>query len=268
MADANHTFVILAYKNSIYLEDCIKSLLQQTIRSKISIATSTPSEFIAGMAAKYDFEVLINENGPGIASDWNFAYKACNTKYITLAHQDDVYLPGYTELCIHHAEKKSNSNSLLVFTDYREIKNAKEVKFSLIILVKKLLLFPFLVKDNFSNRFIKRSILSFGNPISCPTVMFNVDNIGPFEFSDKYQYNLDWEAWLRLAKVEGKFIYVNQKLMLHRIHNESQTILQIQDDNRLREEEMIFTTIWNKTIAKLLMMVYRYSSHLNIKKPD
>ena len=38
-----HIFIILAYKQSQYLEDCIDSLLNQTIKSKIIITTSTPS---------------------------------------------------------------------------------------------------------------------------------------------------------------------------------------------------------------------------------
>ena len=52
--------------------------------------------------------------------------------------------------------------------------------------------------------------------------------------------------------------------MFHRIHSESQTVIQIKNNNRMTEEEMIFTSIWNKTIARLLMKVYRYSSKLNV----
>ena len=38
----DHTFAICAYKESPYLEECIKSLKNQTIKSNILIATSTP----------------------------------------------------------------------------------------------------------------------------------------------------------------------------------------------------------------------------------
>lgn len=37
-----HTFVVLAYKESSYLEECIKSVLNQKYPSKVVIATSTP----------------------------------------------------------------------------------------------------------------------------------------------------------------------------------------------------------------------------------
>lgn len=263
-----HTFIIPAYKDSIFLEECIKSLKQQTIQSNIYIATSTPSEFINDIAKKHAIKVLINEHGGSMYKDWNFAYQSCKTKYLTLAHQDDVYLPDYTAKCLHFAEKNKNANTLIVFTDYNELITHTKKKISLVIMVKKLLLCGFLFKNNIKSKCIKKGILSFGNTISCPTVMFNVENIGSFSFSDQFRYNLDWEAWLRLANMNGKFIYINRKLMFHRIHSESQTTIQIQDNNRIIEEERIFTLIWNKTIARLLMKFYRYGSKLNAKTSD
>ena len=41
-----HTFVVLAYKESTYLEDCINSVLNQSVKTNVVIATSTPNEFI------------------------------------------------------------------------------------------------------------------------------------------------------------------------------------------------------------------------------
>ena len=49
----DHTFAICAYKESPYLEECIKSLKNQTIKSNILIATSTPNDYIKGIADKY-----------------------------------------------------------------------------------------------------------------------------------------------------------------------------------------------------------------------
>ena len=48
-----HTFVVLAYKESEYLEDCIKSVLNQKYQSDVVIATSTPNKFIKDLARKY-----------------------------------------------------------------------------------------------------------------------------------------------------------------------------------------------------------------------
>ena len=48
-----HTFVICAYKESPYLEECVKSLIRQTIKSNIIIVTSTPNSYIEDIAGKY-----------------------------------------------------------------------------------------------------------------------------------------------------------------------------------------------------------------------
>jgi hypothetical protein len=268
MADLIHTFIIPAYKDSDFLEECIISLKSQTVASKILITTSTPSSFLSDIARKYELEISINENGKNIASDWNFAYKMCSTTYLTLAHQDDVYLPGYTNSCLKYAEAQKNRDNLLIFTDYKEMVVDRQKRISPILIVKKALLSIFLLKNNIKSNFLKRSILSFGNPISCPSVMFNVKNIGPFEFSEEYQYNVDWEAWLRLAKKEGQFIYINKKLMVHRLHGESQTSIQIENDNRHKEEEKIFRSLWNKPVARLIMQIYKFSSALNVHRTN
>ena len=48
-----HTFVICAYKESEYLEECIKSIKNQSIKSKVIITTSTDNLFIRELAEKY-----------------------------------------------------------------------------------------------------------------------------------------------------------------------------------------------------------------------
>ena len=43
---ANHTFAVCAYKESKFLEECVLSLLSQTVKTNIIMATSTPNEYI------------------------------------------------------------------------------------------------------------------------------------------------------------------------------------------------------------------------------
>ena len=93
----NHTWAICAYKESGYLEECVKSLLEQTVPSRIIIATSTPNAHIECIAEKYGLPLYINDGTKGIGGDWNFAYSKCDTPLITIAHQDDIYEPEYTE---------------------------------------------------------------------------------------------------------------------------------------------------------------------------
>ena len=72
---SQHTFVVLAYKESPFLEDCIKSVMNQQYNSDVVIATSTPNDFIDAIAKKYDLKVIARpekDRGKGAASDFDF----------------------------------------------------------------------------------------------------------------------------------------------------------------------------------------------------
>lgn len=107
-----HTFVICAYKESPYLEECVQSLPKQTVTSKIIIYTSTPNQAIQSIADKYSLEVFTKKGG-SIGKDWNNARSFVETKYMTIAHQDDLYEPKYLENIISSFE--SHRDTLIVF---------------------------------------------------------------------------------------------------------------------------------------------------------
>ena len=52
-----HTFLVLAYKESPYLENAVKSVLNQEYPSKVVIGTSTDNEYIRSIADKYHLDV-------------------------------------------------------------------------------------------------------------------------------------------------------------------------------------------------------------------
>lgn len=54
------TFVVCAYQECEYLEEAIRSVKEQTISAKILISTSTPNDFIQGIADRYDIPVCVN----------------------------------------------------------------------------------------------------------------------------------------------------------------------------------------------------------------
>ena len=93
----NHTFAICAYKESRYLEECVKSVINQEVKSNIIICTSTPNDFITTIADKYSLKIFIRDGKPDIQDDWNFAYESSKTEYVTIVHQDDIYESNYTK---------------------------------------------------------------------------------------------------------------------------------------------------------------------------
>ena len=110
----DHTFAICAYKESPYLEECILSLKNQTVKSNIIMATSTPNEWIQGLAEKYEIPLYINTGEGGIAQDWNFAYRQAKTDYITIAHQDDIYEPNYLKMIFGELKKEECFYALML----------------------------------------------------------------------------------------------------------------------------------------------------------
>jgi len=251
-----HCFVIPAYKNSPYLESCIQSLLKQTVKSDIVLTTSTPSAFIERLAKRYNLSYFITDTPSSIASDWNFALSKSTAKLVTVAHQDDIYAPKYTETIINGINKRKQDLVLIAFTNYADLINNEIRGFSINALVKATLLLPFSFSKSLKSKFSKKSILLFGDPICCPAVTINLGAIANFHFSTAYTCALDWYAWFELAKQKGSFLYLNKKLLQHRIHVDSETTNQISNGKRQQEELQIFELMWGKKIAKLISKIY------------
>lgn len=258
---ANHgalTFAVPAYGESPHLEACLRSLAGQSVPAHVLLATSTPSVFLSDMAARFGYPIAVNDRRQGIASDWSFAYRSASTPYVTLAHQDDVYAPDYSAKCLAAAAR--HPDSLLVFTDAAELLEGGCRLQSRTLTVKLALLRLFFARSEaVRRRGTKKRLLSLGNPISCPTVLFNRGNIGEFAFSSEWSYNLDWDAWQRLAAREGAFVYVRQPLVAHRIHEGSALVKGTNDQSRAAEDRRMFARFWPGPMARLLSGLYAMS---------
>ena len=221
--NAEHTFVVLAYKESEYLEKCIQSVLKQTLPGKVLIATSTPNEYIEKMAGKYGLELHINKNGGSIGKDWNFGYRCAETKYVVIAHQDDEYLPEHAERCVGAARKYASSKPLIVFNPSVNFIGDKKLLISYKNILRWILIMPFHFKRCFKSNAVKKSILLFSNSISCPGVFFVKENLAGFSFNENWGYILNWNAWYEMSQMDGSFIYIPQALHVRREHGASTT---------------------------------------------
>lgn len=250
----NHTFAICAYKESPFLEECIQSLKEQTKKSQIILATSTPNPYIQNLAAKYEIPVFINEGEGGITQDWNFAYSCAKTRYVTIAHQDDVYDKKYLENAIMLVEK--SKRPLIYFCDYNELRNGKMIRSNTLLRTKRLMLLPLRVRLFQKSIWIRRRILSLGSPICCPSVMYVKPNLPEVIFRNGFRSCEDWEAWEMLSKIFGEFVYEKRALMCHRIHEGSETSAIIGDNARSAEELEMYQKFWPLWIAKIINKQY------------
>ncbi len=259
-----HTFVVPAYRESPYLEDCLTSLKRQSIPGSIVIATSTPSDFLEDLAKKNEAGYYINPApNQGIAADWNFALSVVKTPWATIAHQDDLYDTEFTKHLLEEAAKRKGRQIQIVFTNYHDIVNNRIKSGSLNSIIKKLMLYPFFFSRYIESRSLKKLVLKFGDPICCPSVSFNLEVLKDFKFSAAYNCVLDWEAWYRMAGQPGGFLFIDEPLVKHRIHRESETTLQLNAGKRQKEELELFNRMWGRAGAKLIAGVYKLGYHSN-----
>lgn len=252
-----HTFSICAYKNSPYLETCIKSILAQTVKSDIIICTSTPNTYIYEIADKYDLEVFVHEGSTGIGSDWNFAYEKASTPLVTIAHQDDVYLKQYTQTLLNMKERYPDMS--LFGSSSVSLKKGKLQRLGKVELVKKILRLPLRLRGLANKTSIKMAALRFGNPIICPSCAYDKKLCGEELFLSDLSFALDWAVFVKLAKKKGRFIVSEKPLILYRIHEGSETMQAILDSRRQKEDEEMFDALLPKPLAILMKSVYRSS---------
>lgn len=255
-----HTFVVLAYKESKYLEECIKSVLNQSYKSRVVIATTTDNKFIRDMASKYKLEVIVGKHTT-IGGDFDFARTCVDSKLITIAHQDDIYDKDYAAKVIKYYNKYNNS--LIVFTDYFEIRNDSREYTNKNLFIKRVLLFSLRLRVISSCKFIKRLVLRFGNSICCPAVTFVSDNCPKEVFTCDFKSDCDWYGWEKLSKCDGKFVYIPEKLMGHRISDSSTTTDIINKGIRTKEDLIMFSKFWPRGITKLINKIYSSSEKSN-----
>ncbi len=254
----DHSFVVPAYGCSPHLAECLQSLQSQTVAgSEILISTSTPSKELSELAAKFDVPVHVHSPNAGIGRDWNAALDCATRSWVTIAHQDDVYLPDFVARTLRAAEEAPGA--ALVLTKYGELLGGEIRPRTMMLRIKSLLLeLGFLGRSSVSRAGAKLRMLRFGCAVPCPSVTLGPQLKG-LRFREDMRVDLDWEAWIRAARASGAFCYVREQLMLHRIHGASETTMGVRDGVRAREDLEIFRSLWPAPVAGLLARVYALS---------
>ncbi len=250
-----HAFVVPAYGDSPFLSGCLKSLRAQTAPAEIVITTSTPSAFINEAAAAFAVPVMVNPERAGIAADWNFALAATNARWVTLAHQDDVYFPGFLAATLGLFAE--HPDAAVAFTGYEEIDDDGAAVSSRISRVKHLLERLALGAARAPTGGRMRAFLSLGNPLPCSSATFDRARLGDFAFSAAYASNLDWDAWLRLLGEGRAFARTPERLVGRRHNPLTATSRLIRDGVRRREDLALFRRLWPWPVAQIIAALYR-----------
>jgi hypothetical protein len=259
----DHTFAIPVYLAAPNLATLVKSLRAQAENpSEILLATSTPSVELEAFAKRHALALHINPRRIDIAADWNFALSAAETQLVTLAHQDDFFASSYVARL--SSALRRHPNGVLAFCDYSEHTPLGSRPTNINLQIKRALsLRAFGRRECIADTRHKVRLLSLGNPICCPSVMFNRSLLADFHFPAGFQTNLDWMAWLELARRPGGFVYVRERLVSKGLHAGSETTATIANRAREREDHAIFDALWPRPVAAALASLYRLGYRAN-----
>ena len=247
-----HTFAICAYKDSPYLEECIKSIVNQKVKTNILLATSTPSKFIKDLANKYNIPYYVRDNKSDIQDDWNFAVSNAKTELVTVAHQDDHYEPDYT----YNILANYKPNIIMYNTNYFPYKNGKKttdinnkVRAGLKCFIKH----DFFAKQ----KFFRVASLALGNTVCCPSVTYNMNMFKKEKiFTSIFKFDLDWDTFLKIYKMNYPIKYIPEQLVCYRIHDGATTKKFIVENTRQIEDIDMFNKFWPKWVTKIIMKFY------------
>ncbi len=257
MIDTNHTFVVCAYKESQFLEQCVQSLIKQTIHTNIMMVTSTPNEHISSIAEKYNIPLLIRDGASDICKDWNYACSVAKTEWVTVAHQDDCYDSRYVEELLKSIKKDKKSSKASIFiTDYKPIKHGM-ISRDANCIIRKLLKTPLRISWLAKHKKVRAMTLALGNSICCPTVTYHKTVTGEPVFTSELKYNIDWDTFLKYALYDAPFLYVPKALVFYRIHNESTSAEYIADSRRVKDDIYMFNRFWPKWFTEFIMIFYK-----------
>ena len=229
----SHTFVILAHNESDDLEECIKSVLNQSVKSNVLIATSTPNDYIIDLASKYALGILVNEEESNKGRDYNFAINSSNTKLVTIAHQDDLYDRNYTKEILKCFKK--NKDATIIFTDNYEIKNDTKIKKSKELFIKRIFLLPLKYSFFQKKKYFKLRALRRDKYICTSSITFNKKKINHDIFPTNLIYDNDWQGLVDLARINSKFVYLKEKLVGYRLINKEFNIEKNREDMDIRK---------------------------------
>ena len=253
----NHAFAIPVYGQPPHLAACIESILHQSRRSAaVVLCTSTPSGYLEEIAEKYQVPLLVHPLRVDIATDWNFALTATDADLVTIAHQDDLYAERYFETM--SAALQRHPETSIAFSDFEERTPLGPRRANANVSIKRALCRrAFGRAEALESPQDKRRLLNLGNPVCCPSVVIHRRRLPDFRFSNALHTDLDWEAWARLAKLPGKFVYVREPLVFKLVHAGSETSATISNRLREREDRLMFEQFWPVPVAAAIAALYR-----------
>lgn len=230
------TVAIPSYSGARFIGETLASLRAQTMRDfDLVVLDDASSDDTAAIAASFaDVRVIRNSERLGLAANWNAALTICETPYLVIAHQDDVYRPRFvaTLLAALEAHPRAIAAHCKAATiDEHGLPIAHPAG---------------VFKDRFWPRgaeLVERepaaelAVLRQGNYVIAPSAMLRMALVrkrGAFDV--RYAFVTDWEYWLRAVAAGDTLVGVGARLVRFRRHEATATRASERSLRRYEEE--------------------------------
>ena len=260
MNDPFISVIIPTYNRGKLLHRCLKSLDRQIFKNfEVIICDDASTDNTKTIVDSFKNSLkiryfLINNNSGGPAKPRNIGIKKSKGKYVAFLDSDDYWDKYKLKKCI----KFLNLGYDFVYHDLK-VKSLK-TNFKLF---KDIILWFFLKKITFFNL-----ILLFGNKINNSSVVVRSDllkKVGSFNELEDAVAIEDYLMWLKILRVDIKFIKIDEILGFYGIQNDN-----ISSHLRTRRYISFFNNLYKKELKKFSLKsapwIYSYYAKYNFKK--
>ena len=197
------SIIIPTYKRVEKLKRAIDSVLSQTFTSwEVIIIDNHSLDGTKELVDNYNnpkIKMLLIKNNGNIAKSRNLGIKKSKGKYLALLDSDDLWVPNKLQICINALKKKK----ILVYHDMYIQKNTKQIIFKKSGMCRDL------------KKPIYYDLILNGPAFPTSSVVIKKDVFKKISFFDEQKKLITWEdfdAWIRLSKINEGFKKINQVL--------------------------------------------------------
>ena len=197
------SIIIPTYKRVEKLKRAIDSVLSQTFTNwELIIIDNHSLDGTKELVDDYNnpkIKMLLIKNNGNIAKSRNLGIKKSNGKYLALLDSDDLWVPNKLQICINALKKKT----ILVYHDMYIQKNTKQIIFKKSGMCRDL------------KKPIYYDLILNGPAFPTSSVVIKKNIFKKINFFDEQKKLITWEdfdAWIRLSKINEGFNKINQVL--------------------------------------------------------
>ena len=197
------SIIIPTYKRVEKLKRAIDSVLSQTFTNwELIIIDNHSLDGTKELVDNYNnpkIKMLLIKNNGNIAKSRNLGIKKSKGKYLALLDSDDLWVPNKLQICINALKKKK----ILVYHDMYIQKNTKQIIFKKSGMCRDL------------KKPIYYDLILNGPAFPTSSVVIKKNMFKKINFFDEQKKLITWEdfdAWIRLSKINEGFKKINQVL--------------------------------------------------------